>query len=867
MAQPMQARGAPPPRGPITGQRYGGPQAAAGPPYGGTPPRGPAARGGARRVSQGQAGSNQRIDPEAMPRPKYNKEVKQVGTRSVVNTAATSFPGVLEPFVAMDDGSANPRFLRMTMNQVPHAHARLKDSGVPFGVVMQPFARILEQETPVVVVDKTAGLERCGRCKGYKCAFTKCDPSTGWWKCHLCGHANGHGNQSDVNKGRYDADVYGTTGDPDMRQGSFEYIVSGPYAPRILEPIFVFVVDLTIHALATGGSTQVLLAVRKALVSLAKQNPAAKVGIVTFDSAIDFHDLSDCGNEGSSGERKSKLVTDVDDPFCPMPPSQWLVKLADRMDSVNALIDTLINYAQGYVAKDQTSDSPGIQSIGSAALYAVADGLATTGGKVSYFTAALSSRGAFSLTNRENARKYGAEKEHEMFEKLREDNVYSKWARKLAETLVSIDVYSLSSSYLDLGSLSMLCNETGGSINRFPGFEIGDEVSHAQLAQTLAKNVTSVRAIDTVMKLRISSGFRLSGYIGPGHVPLGAMEQYLACIHEDTTVAAQLAHDGSDTSKIKYAYVQLAILYTNMNGERRLRVHNAAVEVSKNLNDVFRFVDVDAVTSFLSKRAAQQLSRKTIPSVRKSLNVSVVAMLTAYRKYCAKNPSNQQLILPEALKLLPVYTLGMLKETLLRVNPSKSADVIRGNVLAPKIVRADERVSAINNALRMPVAEWLRLIYPLMTLVTPGGASFPHSSSPVPALLPPSMARVPPSGVVFITTGRESILYICDGAPPKLLEELTGSQVLAQKTLLTTEERADVTDGKMQVLHNVKLLSNFRESAGALEAVRVVTFNSPLNTLFLRMLVEDKQTDLHQMDSYEDFLCKIHGSIKAELQK
>ena len=852
--------------GPPHGYNQGQQQGYAGTPPRGPGPRGPAPRGPGRRASQGSGGS-QRIDPDAMPRPKYNKEMKQIGTRSVVNTAATSFPGVLEPFVAVDDGSANPRFIRMTMNQVPHAHARLRESGIPLAVIAQPFAPVSAEDTPVIVVDKTAGLERCGRCKGYRCSFTKCDPSTGWWKCHLCGQANGHGSQSDMNKGRFDADSYGTTGEPDMRQGSVEYIVSGPYAPRILEPIYVFVVDLTIHALATGASSQVLLAVRKAVTALARKCPAAKVGIVTFDSAVDFHDLSAPNSEDSPAERKSKLVTDVDDPFCPMPPSQWLVKLADKMESVHVLLDTLVNYCQGFIAKDQNSDSPGIQSIGSAALYAVADGLRTTGGKVSYFTAALSSRGSFALTNRENARKYGSDKEMEMFKQRGEEDQYTKLARKLAETIVSVDVYSLTSSFVDLASLSMLCNETGGSVNRFPGFEIGDEVSHAQLAQTLTKNVTSVAAIDTVMKLRVSAGFRLSGYLGPGHVPVGALEQYLACFHEDTTAALQLVHDGSDASKSKYAYVQLAVLYTNLNGERRLRIHNSALEVSKNLNDVFRYVDVDAVTSFLSKRAAKHLSKKSLAAVRKSLNVSVVSMLTAYRKFCAKNPSNQQLILPEALKLLPVYTLGMLKNTLLRVNASKSTDVLRGNALVPKTVRGDERAQAINNALRMPIVEWLRMVYPLMTLINPGGATFPYSSSPVPALLAPSMIRVPPSGVVFITNGKESILYICDGAPPKLLEELTGSQVLGQKVLLRTEERPNAKDGKMQVLHNVKVLSNFAESPNPLEAVRVVTLNSQVNPLFTRMLVEDKQADLNQMDSYEDFLCKIHGSIKAELMK
>jgi protein transport protein SEC24 len=36
-----------------------------------------------------------------------------------------------------------------------------------------------------------------------------------------------------------------------------------------------------------------------------------------------------------------------------------------------------------------------------------------------------------------------------------------------------------------------------------------------------------------------------------------------------------------------------------------------------------------------------------------------VTILYTYRKYCATASSSGQLILPEALKLLPLYTMGM----------------------------------------------------------------------------------------------------------------------------------------------------------------------------------------------------------------
>jgi hypothetical protein len=42
------------------------------------------------------------------------------------------------------------------------------------------------------------------------------------------------------------------------------------------------------------------------------------------------------------------------------------------------------------------------------------------------------------------------------------------------------------------------------------------------------------------------------------------------------------------------------------------------------------------------------------------LIVQCVTILYTYRKFCATASSSGQLILPEALKLLPLYTMGML---------------------------------------------------------------------------------------------------------------------------------------------------------------------------------------------------------------
>jgi len=43
-------------------------------------------------------------------------------------------------FVAVDEGNCNPRFMRSTMYTLPTTPELAKNSGLPFAVVIQPFA-------------------------------------------------------------------------------------------------------------------------------------------------------------------------------------------------------------------------------------------------------------------------------------------------------------------------------------------------------------------------------------------------------------------------------------------------------------------------------------------------------------------------------------------------------------------------------------------------------------------------------------------------------------------------------------------------------------------------------------------------------
>lgn len=57
--------------------------------------------------------------------------------------------------------------------------------------------------------------------------------------------------------------------------------------------------------------------------------------------------------------------------------------------------------------------------------------------------------------------------------------------------------------------------------------------------------------------------------------------------------------------------------------------------------------------------AANEIPSAPLAQVRDQATNVCINILYSYRKFCATASSSGQLILPEALKLLPLYTLGM----------------------------------------------------------------------------------------------------------------------------------------------------------------------------------------------------------------
>lgn len=96
------------------------------------------------------------------------------------------------------------------------------------------------------------------------------------------------------------------------------------------------------------------------------------------------------------------------------------------------------------------------------------------------------------------------------------------------------------------------------------------------------------------------------------------------------------------------------------------RVHNLALPSTQLLGQVFKGADLDTQTNLAARRACREIPGGTLASCQDQLLRQCINQLFSYRKNCTTAPSSGQLILPEALKLLPFYSLGLSKSPCLR---------------------------------------------------------------------------------------------------------------------------------------------------------------------------------------------------------
>ncbi|KAI4357332.1 hypothetical protein L6164_001288 [Bauhinia variegata] len=762
-----------------------------------------------------------KIDPNQIPRPSSSNSVILHETRQ--GNQATIPPPATSDYIVRDTGNCSPRYMRCTINQIPFTGDLLGTSGMQLALFVQPLALPHPSEEPIQVVDfGESGPVRCSRCKAYMNPFMKFIDQGRHFICNLCGFTDETPRDYHCNLGpdgrRRDADER-----PELCRGTVEFVATKEFMVREPMPaVYFFLIDVSMNAVQTGATAAACSAISQVITDL-PEGPRTLVGVATFDSTIHFYNL-----KRALQQPLMLIVPDVHDVYTPLE-TDVIVPLSECRQHLELLLESIPTMFQS----NRTSES----AFG-AAIKAAFLAMKATGGKLLVFQSVLPSIGIGALSAREAEGRTnisaGEKEAHKLLQPA--DKTLKTLAIEFAEYQVCVDVFLTAQTYVDIASISAIPRTTGGQVYYYYPFSALSDP--AKLYNDLRWNITRPQGFEAVMRVRCSQGIQVQEYHGNfcKRIPT---DVDLAGIDCDKTFLVTLKHDDKLQDGSECAF-QCALLYTTLYGQRRIRVITLSLPVTSMLSNLFRAADLDTQFCCFLKQAAIEIPSRPLPLVREQVTNLCINALFAYRKFCATVSSSGQLILPEALKLLPLYTLGLTKSTGLR---------IEGNI--------DERSFWINYVSSLSTHLAIPLVYPRMLSIHDLDLK-EDEESVIPPCLPLSSEQVSKEGIYLLENGHDCLIYIGESVSPDIIRKLFGVSTVDEiPTLFVLQQYDNSLSKKLN-----EVVNEIRRQRCSYLRLKLCKKGDPSGVAFFSFMVEDKSVGGL---SYVEYLIHIHRQIQNKM--
>ncbi|WVR08759.1 hypothetical protein IAU60_005817 [Kwoniella sp. DSM 27419] len=860
------------------------------------------------------SGPRVRIDPSQVPDPLESQELDQnlyneddflsCQTRGLVPLVMTDFRGI-------DQGNSLPRHLRATLPCMPSNSQLLDTTALPFGLIVQPFATLRYDESPVPCVSswisEEDGPPRCEKCRGYINPWVRFIDGGRKWSCNLCGNTNNvaptyfchlapngqrldHADRPELQFGTVDfpvghsywalqpppsgslldvaadasssatdalsstaADLLGglqasigqekpsrgVSPQPTYKEREKERKIQERKYRRPASLSRVFVVDISSPCSDRGVVREVCEGIRKGLYGTQKENEEGdedelvigkgeRVGIITCAETVGFWNLSS-GLQAPT----QMVVSDLEDMFIPFTHG-FLVDPIESRTQIETLLDLLPTIAE--------RGSEGNRVAAGSALKGALAGLRLVGGQVNLFLSGLLTHGAGALLAREDPSTYNTDKERALFSPA--TAFWRELSDELAEAGVGVNIFMFPEVYCDVASVGSTSAVTGGEVFFHPKFQpVRDrDTLHSEIKSTITRETV----YNATVRVRCSNGLRTSDHLGSFYQRSMTDLEY-GTLDSSKSFVAVLKHEGRLDDR-QPAYVQIATLYTSSSGERRVRCLNMSFVVTSMIGNVFKFADQEAGVAVLLKGALTQLPTRPLREIKKALTDRCNRVLLMYRRHCAPAVQQGQLILPEGYKLLPLYTLCMLKS-----KPLKG-----GNVTS------DVRVHYMRHLKSLSATRTINLLYPQLLAIhdLKEDAGFPDAKGKLnmPHFSRASYGWMVAEGAYLLNNGEVAMIWLGAAVNPQIIDDLYGVDNLQSldprmtrlprlPTLLSTQIRNILTHIERVIDHPLPVLI-VRQNMDGIELE------------FANQLVEDSNNDAH---SYTDYLMTAHRAITNEM--
>ncbi|OHS94927.1 Sec23/Sec24 trunk domain containing protein [Tritrichomonas foetus] len=467
---------------------------------------------------------------------------------------------LLNPVVP-DGFTPLPPYFRATVNHFPTSKSVADSANVPLGIIVNP-----SQVVDVPVIDyREKKVPRCQRCNSYLSPYSQVVGDGNSWKCPFCNAVS-----------QIDSYGYGASErTAEFVSPVYDIIAPAPFTTNPeAGPCFAFLIDLSYGAINSGFTQQVITSVKA---SLSSMDQTARVCLITMGSRLTVYDFS----------RKTEfVVSDITEPALPSCP---VAPLQDCLSDFEEVLDNLLQHLGEYASNGHCYGS---------ALLLAERVLGKTGGVLVATCVGIPTVGPYALKERH------ADKEITLIQ-LPEDGsgkFYREIGFRLNRVGVSVILFNqnLDNKSSDLSIISVPSGLTGGSCYRYPQF---DPVS---LHNDLFATMTSEYLWDSSMRLRCSTGVKIS-YIY-SNCTLRENTVYYPVMSTHNAIMFELTVDSELNTPT--VYFQAAVLWTNSQRQRMIRVFTFGLPSSNTPTTVKQSLDEAAIATILAKKAAIKVLQK-----------------------------------------------------------------------------------------------------------------------------------------------------------------------------------------------------------------------------------------------------------------
>merc|ERR1711963_808337 len=777
------------------------------------------------------------LDPDSMPSPiqvMADDRAAHPSGQFVTNEKGKMPPLVTTPFITRDQGNSGPRLMRSTMYSVPDQPDMKKQTSVPLGLVMTPLAEPAPGEYPTPVVNLgDLGPVRCLRCKAYMSPFMTFTDGGKRFQCVFCKattevaqeyfqHLDHTGQRMD----KYER--------PELCLGTYEFTATKDYcrdSKMPSPPGILFAIDVSYPMLKEGIVQLICQNMKDILRNLPVDTAAGetkskmKVGFMTYDNKINFYNCN-----AALAQPQQMTVGDVEDMFVPL--AEGLMVDYEKSEAVIDSLLASIPIMFGETRETETILGPVIQA-GKEAFKAA--GMA---GKLVVFHHNLPVAPApGQLKNRDDRKCLGTDKEKQVL--LPQTKFYNDLGQECVAVGCSVDLFLFNNAYIDVATLSQVSRMTGGQVYKYTYFQA--DLDGERFISDLRHNISRPVVFDAIMRVRTSTGARPTDFFGAFYMG-NTTDMELASLNSDMALACEIKHDDKLTDE-DGVYIQAALLYTSCSGQRRLRICNLSLNVCDNMGELYRNCDLDTVVNFLAKQNVSKLTESNPKAMREELMQQCATILACYRKNCASPSSAGQLILPECMKLLPLYTNCLMK-----------SDALSGG----SDLGCDDRAFHMSCVSSMDVSSSLVYFYPRLLAL--------HILNPeetgIPDQIRCTIEKVRDDGVYLLENGMHMLLFVGLAANPAFIQDVFGVATAAQIDI----DKTKLIERDNQLSRRVcDIFTAVTANKPRTMKLTIVRQRDKLEIVFKHFLCEDRSTASESHFSYVDFLCHMHKEIRAML--